>query len=157
MLSFCKIILGLRLMFRDNSKKQAKPCSEKAQEGTMWMRGLQGCRTGHPFGCLVAKPCGVKDLRTCRGYFFSVNFLSGSWLRASGGFREAAGCPLAPGGSCRLPQAPLAGPGIRRRMGMGTVRVNHRCDWTARGGKTAIRKPTRNSRSFSTYSWECVW
>lgn len=68
MLSFSKIMLGLRLMFRNDSKDQPKLCSEEAQEGTTWMRGVQGCRTSRPFGCPVAKLwCeGLEDLqRVC--------------------------------------------------------------------------------------------
>lgn len=95
MLSFCKIILGLRLMFRDDCKNQPKLCSEEAQEGTTWMRGVRGCRTSHPFGCLVAKLFGVKDSRTWRGYVLLSEV--SLWPMAQSSSRVWGGCGLSAG------------------------------------------------------------
>lgn len=82
-------------MFRDGGENQPKPCSEEAQEGTTWMRGVQGCRTGHPFVCLVAKLLGVKNRRTCRGYVLlsevSLRPVARSSPRVSGGCGLSAG------------------------------------------------------------------
>lgn len=95
MLSFCKIILGLRLMFRDDCKNQPKLCSEEAQESTTRMRGVQGCRTSHLFGCLVAKLFGVKDSRTCRGYVLLSEV--SLWPMAQSSSKVSGGCGLSAG------------------------------------------------------------
>lgn len=106
-----------------------------------------GLQEKSPLRLPGSKTCweGLEDLQGVCFAQWSFSLAGGSELLEG---LEAAGSPLSPGGSCRLPQAPLAGPGTGHGMGMGTVRVNHRCDQTARGGKTAIPKPARNSRPF---------